>query len=105
MAERKSGAKVASSDLSEFWTRIFKIDVMLRGQQWVLPRRKKETQSFVTGSGAMVVAEPKAAYGKRINVIEEVDTKQSDFKIRDYKTVSETLKNDLFQPGLIPRSS
>jgi len=45
--------------------------------------------------GTLAVAEPRATYGKSINVIEEVDTKQSDFRIRDYKTVSETLKNDL----------
>ena len=84
-------------DLSEFYTRIIKIDVMLRDQEWVLSQRKKDfIQKFVTGpQKAMMVAEPKAHYGKQITVVEEVDTKQSDFKIRDYKTVTETLKNDL----------
>ena len=30
----------------------------------------------------------------RAVVVEEVDTKQSDFKVREYKTVDETLRND-----------
>jgi type I restriction enzyme R subunit len=30
----------------------------------------------------------------RTKVVTEVDTKQSDFKARNYKTVDETLKND-----------
>jgi type I restriction enzyme R subunit len=29
-----------------------------------------------------------------IRVVEEVDTKQSNFKARDYKTIDETLRND-----------
>ncbi|MBU4300440.1 DEAD/DEAH box helicase family protein [archaeon] len=83
--------------LSEFQTRSSKIDVMLREQNWILPKRKF---GIVSGLSAdlkktMAVAESKEQYGKVINVIEEVDTKQSDFKIRDYKTVDETLKNDL----------
>ncbi len=83
-------------ELSEFYTRILKIDVMLRGQGWSLPKRKKEDiNKFVTEPAAMTVAEEPVHYGKVKNVVEEVDTKQSDFKIRDYKTVSETLKNDL----------
>ena len=33
--------------------------------------------------------------GDRAKIILEVDTKQSDFRAQNYKTVSETLKNDL----------
>lgn len=55
--------------LTEFLTRKQKIDVLLREQGWVV--------------------------GNRANVISEVDTKQSDFRAQNYKTVSETLKNDL----------
>jgi type I restriction enzyme R subunit len=32
--------------------------------------------------------------GNRTRVVEEVDTKQSNFKARDYKTIDETLRND-----------
>ena len=46
-----------------------KIDVMLKEQGWVA--------------------------GDRAKIILEVDTKQSDFRAQNYKTVSETLKNDL----------
>lgn len=86
----KSYKQTDQNDLSEYHTRISKIDVMLTEQDWILSPRR--TQS---SAGTMAVAEPKAHYGKRITVIEEVDTKQSDFRIRDYKTVGETLKNDL----------
>jgi len=77
------------TDLSEHQTRLSKIDVLLKDQEWILAPRRKELV------GTLAVAEPRATYGKSINVVEEVDTKQSDFRIRDYKTVSETLKNDL----------
>ncbi|VVB59863.1 UvrABC system protein B [uncultured archaeon] len=73
--------------LSEFQTRTSKIDVLLREQGWVLPKH--------ASAASAVVAEPKERYGKAINIIEEIDTKQSNFKIRDYKTVNQTLKNDL----------
>jgi type I restriction enzyme R subunit len=55
--------------LTEFETRKQKIDVLLREQGWHVDDRSK--------------------------VILEVDTKQSDFRAQNYKTVSETLKNDL----------
>jgi type I restriction enzyme R subunit len=55
--------------LNEFETRKQKIDVLLREQGWHVDDRSK--------------------------VILEVDTKQSDFRAQNYKTVSETLKNDL----------
>ena len=55
--------------LSEFKTRKEKIDILLKEQGWTV--------------------------GDRKNVIVEVDTKQSDFKNLKYKTVSDTLKNDL----------
>lgn len=56
-------------DLNEFKTRKFKIDVMLREQGWSVEDRDK--------------------------VVLEVDTKQSDFRAQNYKTIGETLKNDL----------
>ncbi|MDO9537561.1 MAG: DEAD/DEAH box helicase family protein [Thermoplasmata archaeon] len=56
-------------DLNEFQTRKQKIDVLLREQGWIV--------------------------GDKSRVIIEVDTKQSDFNKRDYRTVSETLKNDM----------
>ncbi len=56
-------------ELNEFLTRKQMIDVMLREQGWVV--------------------------GDRTKVIVEVDTKQSDFRAQNYKTVSETLKNDM----------
>jgi type I restriction enzyme, R subunit len=56
-------------DLTEFETRKQKIDVLLSEQGWHVDDRSK--------------------------VILEVDTKQSDFRAQNYKTVSETLKNDL----------
>ena len=56
-------------DLNEFRTRTEKIDVLLKEEGWNVKDRTK--------------------------VLVEVDTKQSDFKKRDYKFVSETLKNDL----------
>ena len=56
-------------DLNEFRTRKEKIDVLLKEQGWVV--------------------------GDRSKIIVEVDTKQSDFRTQNYKTVAETLKNDL----------
>ncbi len=56
-------------ELNEFLTRKQKIDVMLREQGWVV--------------------------GDRTKVIVEVDTKQSDFRAQNYKTVSDTLRNDM----------
>ena len=56
-------------DLNENQTRKQKIDVLLREQGWDVNNRS--------------------------HVISEVDTKQSDFNACDYKTVGETLKNDL----------
>ena len=56
-------------DLNEFQTRKQKIDVLLLEQGWTVKDRNR--------------------------VIVEVDTKQSDFKAQRYKTVSDTLKNDL----------
>ncbi|MFZ3168335.1 MAG: DEAD/DEAH box helicase family protein [Candidatus Methanoperedens sp.] len=58
-----------SKDLNEFLTRKQRIDVMLKEQGWIV--------------------------GDRGKIIVEVDTKQSDFRAQNYKTVSETLKNDL----------
>jgi type I restriction enzyme, R subunit len=56
-------------DLSEFETRKKKIDVLLLEQGWHV--------------------------SDRLKVVLEVDTKQSDFRTQNYRTVSETLKNDL----------
>ncbi len=56
-------------ELNEFLTRKQKIDVLLKEQGWVVDDRTK--------------------------IITEVDTKQSDFRSQNYKTVSETLRNDL----------
>lgn len=56
-------------DLNEFLTRKEKIDVLLKEQGWVV--------------------------GDRSKIIVEVDTKQSDFRAQNYKTVAETLKNDM----------
>jgi len=56
-------------DLNEFNTRKQKIDVLLREQGWVV--------------------------GDRKNVITEVDTKQSNFRAQNYKTVTETFRNDM----------
>ena len=56
-------------DLNEFRTRLEKIDVALRDHGWNVKNRAK--------------------------VITEVDTKQSDFRKRDYKRVSDTLRNSL----------
>lgn len=56
-------------DLNEFKTRKFKIDIALHEAGWTI--------------------------GDKTKVWAEIDTKQSDFKARDYKVVSETLKNDL----------
>jgi type I restriction enzyme R subunit len=58
-----------SKELNEFLTRKQRIDVMLKEQGWVV--------------------------GDRTKIIVEVDTKQSDFRAQNYKTVSETLKNDM----------
>lgn len=57
------------SNLNEFQTRKQKIDVLLREQGWDVSDRSQ--------------------------IVVEVDTKQSDFKSRSYRTVSETLRNDL----------
>lgn len=59
----------SSLDLPEFETRRQKIDVLLKEQGWDV--------------------------GERSKVILEVDTKQSDFRAQNYKTVAETLRNDL----------
>ena len=56
-------------DLPEFLTRKKIIDVLLKEQGW----------DVTDGS----------------RVIAEVDTMQSDFVRKDYRTVAETLKNDL----------
>jgi type I restriction enzyme R subunit len=56
-------------DLPEFQTRIQKIDVLLKEQGWDV--------------------------ADRLKVKLEVDTKQSDFIAYNYKTVKDTLKNDL----------
>ncbi|MEW5936641.1 MAG: DEAD/DEAH box helicase family protein [Candidatus Thermoplasmatota archaeon] len=56
-------------DLPEFHTRKQMIDVLLKEQGWIV--------------------------GERNSAIIEVDTKQSNFRTQDYKTVSETLRNDL----------
>ena len=56
-------------NLNEFLTRKQKIDVLLKEQGWTV--------------------------GDRRSVIAEVDTKQSDFRSQNYKTVAETLRNDL----------
>lgn len=56
-------------NLNEFQTRRQKINVLLQEQGWIV--------------------------GDRSIVITEVDTKQSDFRAQNYKTVSETLRNDL----------
>ena len=58
-----------SKDLNEFLTRKERIDVMLKEQGWVVGEREK--------------------------IIVEVDTKQSDFRAQNYRTVSDTLKNDM----------
>jgi len=58
-----------SKYLNEYLTRKEKIDVLLREQGWIV--------------------------GDRTKIITEVDTKQSDFCSQNYKTVSETLRNDL----------
>ena len=57
------------SDPNESETRRQKIDLLLKEQGWDVGHRSK--------------------------VVLEVDTKQSDFRAQNYKTVSETLKNDL----------
>jgi len=56
-------------DLNEILTRKLKIDVMLKEQGWDV--------------------------GDRSHIILEVDTKQSDFNSHSYKTVTDTLRNDL----------
>ncbi|MCK5109338.1 MAG: type I restriction endonuclease subunit R, partial [Methanosarcinales archaeon] len=56
-------------DLNEFETRKQKIDVLLKEQGWIV------------GDGTKVII--------------EVDTKQSDFRAQNYRTVSETLRNDM----------
>jgi len=53
---------------SELQTRLLRINVSLEESGWKVKDRSM--------------------------VVEEVDTRQSDFKVRDYKTVDETLKND-----------
>ncbi len=56
-------------DRNEFRTRLEMIDVLLKEQGWVVSDRSR--------------------------VLVEVDTRQSDFVAKNYKTVSETLKNDM----------
>ncbi|MDD1703140.1 MAG: DEAD/DEAH box helicase family protein [Methanoregula sp.] len=56
-------------DRNELRTRLEMIDILLQEQGWVVSDRS--------------------------HVLAEIDTKQSDFARKDYKTVSETLKNDL----------
>ena len=56
-------------DRNEFRTRLEMIDVLLKEQGWIVSDRS--------------------------SVLAEVDTKQSDFVIKSYKTVSDTLKNDI----------
>ena len=56
-------------ELNEFETRKQKIDVLLKEQGWKV------------GDGSKVIL--------------EVDTKQSDFCTQNYKTISETLRNEL----------
>ncbi len=56
-------------DLNEFQTRKQKIDLLLKEQGWKV--------------------------GDRAKVIIEVDTRQSNFRSQNYKTVFETLKNDM----------
>ncbi len=56
-------------DLNEFQTRKQKIDLLVKEQGWKV--------------------------GDRTKVILEVDTKQSNFRSQNYKTVFETLKNDM----------
>lgn len=56
-------------DRNEFRTRLEMIDVLLKEQGWVVSDRSR--------------------------VLAEVDTRQSDFIAKSYKTVSETLKNDM----------
>ncbi len=58
-----------SVDFNELLTRKKMIDVMLREQGWMV--------------------------GDRTRIIIEVDTKQSNFRAQNYKTVSETLRNDM----------
>lgn len=58
-----------STDLNEFLTRKQRIDIMLKEQGWVVGEKEK--------------------------IIVEVDTKQSDFRSQNYRTVSDTLKNDM----------
>lgn len=87
-----------NSDLSEFQTRMHKIDVMLKEQGWILPPNYMDIASHIIAPSeeeVKAIAEPKEHYAKAINVIEEVDTKQSNFKIRNYQTVNQTFKNDL----------
>jgi type I restriction enzyme R subunit len=56
-------------DRNEFQTRLEMIDILLQEQGWVVSDRSR--------------------------VLAEVDTKQSDFVAKNYKTVSDTLKNDM----------
>ena len=63
------GILIDSQQLSEAQTRKLKVDVLLKEQGWEVSNRS--------------------------HLIAEVDTKQSDFIAHKYKTVDETLKNDL----------
>jgi type I restriction enzyme R subunit len=56
-------------DRNEFQTRLEMIDVLLKEQGWIVSDRSR--------------------------ILMEVDTKQSDFVAKNYKTVSDTLKNDM----------
>ena len=72
---------------SEEQTRKNKIDVFLREQGWNIP-----IQSNLSETSTLIVSDIKSSYGN--SVLTEIDTKQSDFKARDYKTSSETLRNN-----------
>ena len=60
-------------DLSEYQTRISRIDAMLYEQNWILPKRKVSIPAHFKQKGVLAVAEPRVTYGRKINVIEEVE--------------------------------
>ena len=72
---------------SEEQTRKNKIDVFLREQGWRI-----QVQDNYSNNNTLIVSDIKSSYGN--SVLTEIDTKQSDFKARDYKTISDTLRND-----------
>lgn len=71
---------------SEEQTRKSKIDIFLREQGWRLP-----TQNKLSNLPTLRVSDVKSSYGN--SVLTEIDTKQSNFNTRDYKTISDTLNN------------